>query len=66
MQSVFERVAGWESKDVIGVNAKINSNPVYTASISQTSQFQDSMVVSVEICGLGSYTVYRHGGLEGS
>ena len=36
---------------------KVDYNPVYTVSISQTCQFQDSMVVPVEICGLGSCTV---------
>ena len=66
MQNVFERVAGLESKYVIGVKEKVDSNPVYAVSISQTSQFQDSMVVPVEICGLGSCTVYEHGALERS
>ena len=52
MQSVFEWVAVWESNNVIGVKDEVDSNPVYTVSISQTSQFQDSMVVPVEIYGL--------------
>ena len=66
MESVFERVAAWESNDVLEVKEEVDSNPVYTVSISQTSHFQDSMLVPVEVCGLGSCTVYKHGALERS